>query len=106
MSVTDFYWPNDCISQDPTASAGLGYFPRTGRAGFYCFHRCYKEEETECKSVKPVKPDDRKRQVKAAGGGKRADCVNEEQVDWTATWITDKCLLKVYFALLFPEEDG
>lgn len=83
---------NDCISQDPTAVMGLGYYPSTGRAGFYCFHRCYVERE----SVWTRKLMTEGYRDKERGWGRRkknADtCMKEQQVDWTGTWITDEHL--------------
>ncbi len=66
---------NDCISQNPTAVVRLGHSPGTGRAGFYCFHRCYEERAREgggYKSVRTGKTDDRRiqreRHTEACGG--------------------------------------
>ena len=42
FQLTSGLW--DCVSQDPTAALGLGYFPRTGRAGFYCSTGATKRE--------------------------------------------------------------
>lgn len=74
--------PIDCISQDPLAAAGPGYHPGTGRAGFYCFHRCCEERGGVCERERRLlvcknrknwwqKDTEIKRVRGACGGGKK-----------------------------------
>lgn len=76
MSVGDWLnsWQHDFISQDPTAVTGLGYFLTTGRAGFFCFHRCYKESESERRrsqlEQEKLMTERHRDKEREAGGGK------------------------------------
>lgn len=78
----------DCISQDSAVAVGQGYFPGTGRAGFYCYHRC-------CEAVSQSEQEKLMREGQR-GGGEREREEEEEEASvggdtWEAGGLDSKC---------------